>query len=166
MPRSPCVFLNTCVSGCVSAYAGVCFHVAPGAQMSWPPPGAVVKGAPRVCSPRSELIPSTLAAVTKPHRLMAVNSRCFLLMVLESGLPQSWCQHRHFLPASRQPPRSFICSKAVELSGVLVLFLILFIFNWKITAFQYFVGSAYINMNQTYVPSLLNLPPTSDIPPL
>ena len=51
------------------------------------------------------------------------------------------------------------------------IFLILkFMFNWRIIALQYCVGfchaSAWINCRYTYIPSLLNLPPTFlPIPP-
>ena len=45
----------------------------------------------------------------------------------------------------------------------------LFIYNWKITALQYFFGfchkSARISHRYTYVPSLLNLPPLSPSQP-
>jgi len=44
------------------------------------------------------------------------------------------------------------------------------IFNWRITALQYYVGfhhiSALISYRCTHVPSLLNLPPTSNPTPL
>ena len=49
--------------------------------------------------------------------------------------------------------------------------LFLFIFNWRIIVLQYYVGfchtSTWISHRYTYVPSLLNLPPTfHPIPPL
>ena len=47
----------------------------------------------------------------------------------------------------------------------------LFIFNWRIPTLQYYIGfchtSTWISHRCTYVPSLVNLPPTShSIPPL
>ena len=56
-------------------------------------------------------------------------------------------------------------------SLIAIFCFLIIIFNWKITALQYCVGfcqkSTWISHRYTYVPSLLNLPPTSlPIPPL
>ena len=55
--------------------------------------------------------------------------------------------------------------------SVLVLLFLIFIFNWLVIALQYWLDfchtSTWINHRYTYVPSLLNLPPTScSFPPL
>ena len=53
---------------------------------------------------------------------------------------------------------------------VLWLIFYLFIFNWRLIALQYWFDfrhtSTWICHRCTYVSSLLNLPPTSDLPPL
>ena len=74
------------------------------------------------------------------------------------------------------PWNRMLMSLAFYLLQILLLFVftyffkILFIFNWRIIALQYCVGFCHIPMwishRYLYVPSLLNLPPTSNpIPP-
>ena len=91
-----------------------------------------------------------------------------------------WCHCSLLKPVCRRPPIAEGCWDIRHTSscwnhqldtGLGFYFFLKFLFNWRIIALQYCVGfcstSAWVSDGYTYVPSILNLPPTSHpIPPL
>ena len=130
----------------------------------------------------NKIKPATVSIFCPPicHEVMGLDAMIFVFLMLSFKPVFSFFSFTHIkklfsfssLHAIRVVLSAYLRLWKIS-SGNLFLFLIvgdvfnnLFIYNWRIIALQYCVGichiSTWINHRYTYVPSILNFPPTSN----